>query len=176
MNLPLARLLLCLAALSLLAACPTVDRARTGAEAPRVDISTPQQAVESYWLLLDWYRTRATAAQRRPQQNPVPPQLPQLMAAVATGEALASFAERTATTDRLERRLETVAEQSESQAVVTARVKNLTTDPATVLPTPVELFDDAAGRLRYVLRKEADGWKVAEVWRTDEPDGPRRVR
>jgi hypothetical protein len=175
MKLPLAPLLSCLTVLGV-AGCPTVDRARTGAETPSVDISAPQQAVESYWLLLDWYHGRLIATQRRPQQNPPPPQLPHLMSAVATSEVLASFAQRAATTDRLERRFETVLEQSESQAVVTARVKNLTTDAATVLPTPVELFDEAPGRLRYVLRKEPDGWKVAEVWRTDEPQGPRRVR
>ena len=99
------------------------------------------------------------------------------MSAVSTGDALTSFTRGPRTDLRLERSIVAVVREGNDKATITAKIRTLSPGATAFTPTPIELFDTApGGEFRYQLARDADGWKVAEVWRTDEPGGPRRLR
>jgi hypothetical protein len=152
---------------------PARQAARGTLERPRPDLATPESALRSYWASIDYLNVRVAAEEAADLSGVVAP----VMADVATGEALISFREFRPRADRLERSVENVVTESDARALVHARVRNMTRNPPSLTPTPIELFErESAGQLRYVMAREADRWKVAEVWRLEESGEPRRIR
>jgi hypothetical protein len=161
----------------LLVGCPA-KRADPGNVAqgkpPRPDLSGPDTALHSYWALIDWYQRTMLA--RVNAQDPAP-SMSDLMATVAVGDVLESFKNFTPRTLKLERTVESIAREGPDTAQVIAHIRNSPGELPGLTPTPIELFErESGGEYRYLLRRQPDGWKVAEVWRLDESSGPRRIR
>lgn len=182
MKRPVTRIVL-LACCALLAACPSgspTDDAPAAARQPAKpasDLSTPESALKSYWRTLDWLRQRQRIEDQRSGADTERVKAGDLMSAVSTGDALTSFTRGPRTDLRLERSIVAVVREGNDKATITAKIRTLSPGATAFTPTPIELFDTApGGEFRYQLAREADGWKVAEVWRTDEPGGPRRLR
>jgi hypothetical protein len=170
---------------SLLAGCPSPSDSAGDAKKltlevpprPAADISTPEQAVKSYWALRDWLQTKHEIEWKRTRQRADASKTGELMSLVAVRGVLDSFKESGPPMDQYERILESVKAESDTRALVTARIRVVNRVEAGITPTPIELFEnESGGQIRYVVEKEQDGWKVAEVWRVDEPAGPRRIR
>jgi hypothetical protein len=168
---------------AMLAACPSrtgpddaAPRARLPAK-PASDLSTPESALKSYWRTLDWLRQRQRIEDYRNGADSKEVTTGDLMSAVTTGDALTSFAQGPMVDLGLDRSIISVARHGDNKATIVAKIRNLGQGATAFTPTPIELFDTApGGDFRYLLVRESDGWKVAEVWRTDEPSGPRRLR
>ncbi len=168
---------------AMLAACPS--RTGTNNDAPRAslpakpaaDLSTPESALKSYWRTLDWLRQRQRIEDLRSGADSKEVKTGDLMSTVTTGEALDSFARGPKVDLRLDRSIVAVSLEGNSRATIVAKIRNVGQGATAFTPTPIELFDTApGGEFRYLLVHETAGWKVAEVWRTDEPSGPRRMR
>lgn len=168
---------------ALVAGCPS-SREDTGSPAaarvparPVPDLGTPESAVKSYWRMLDWLRLRQRIEDIREERAEGRVKSADVMSSVSGGDALASFAQAPRSDVRMERTILSVHTESENRAVVVARIHSLSTDATAFTPTPIELFEVApGGEFRYLLEREAEGWKIVEVWRLGEPGGPKRIR
>jgi hypothetical protein len=168
---------------ALLAGCPSShdDTASNGATKvparPVPDLSTPESAVKSYWRMLDWLRTRQQIEEIREERSEKRVKSDDVMASVAKGGALSSFTNAPRRNLRMERTILSVQTENEHRATVVARINNLSTDATAFTPTPIELFEVApGGEFRYVLERDTAGWKIVEVWRLGQRDGPERLR
>lgn len=149
---------------------------RNSSQPPAADLSSPERALKSYWSLRQW-ASRHQLGEQAPKAAAAATSLTlaEVMSAVTAGGTRDSFQTRPGTQDPLEWSLLRIEQTSDTQAVATARIRNRARDPMVVTPTPIELFSPATGtELRYVLLKDASGWRVAEVWRLDAED--KRVR
>ncbi len=147
---------------------------RNASQPPAADLSTPERALKSYWTLREWVRRNRAA---EPNAADTSPTVAQVMSAVTAGTTRESFVSRPGALDPLGWTLERVDLVTDTQAVATARIRNLARNPATVTPTPIELFEPTSGnQLQYVLYKDGAVWKVAEVWRVDSNGRREKVR
>lgn len=141
---------------------------------PSADLSSPEQALKSYWRVRDWLRRYQAG-----EVSYAGPQIDadELMRHVTSGSAQGSFGKRPVTNARLSWSNEGIERPSDTKAIAMVRIRNLDQDPSTLTPTPLELFDRyEAGLYRYVLANEANQWKVAEVWRVDAKGVAHRLR
>lgn len=131
-----------------------------------VDLSTPDRALRSFWdlrslndstlglrvdTLSDAYRARRRwqAAYR----------------GVVGGAALQEFDEEDAT-QSFAREIVDVDQQTESRAVILARIRNTTPIPEGATPSEYDVKARRDGEdVRYVLEKDAEGWKVVQLQR-----------
>jgi hypothetical protein len=160
------------------------DQSSAGTEAtgptppiPKIDLSTPDRAIRTYWALQDHVsavrddpttadgrliaRAMAASEKRATALNAI-------LGGVTTG---AAKAELEAPTDMfgdtarvtMYREILEVKNESETRAVVLARVKN-----TTPVPSGKRAFDEEEARdgkvYRYVFEREAAGWKLAQVF------------
>ncbi len=151
-----------------------VGPSRKSSQPPAADLSTPERALKSYWTLREWLR-RANSADPKPANPPLT--AVEVMSAVTAGGARDSYVNRPGVLDPLGWTLERIDQVSDTQALATARIRNLAQNPAAVTPTPIELFEPAKGnQMQYVLNKEGSVWKVSEVWRVDAAGVRTRAR
>lgn len=138
---------------------------------PSADLSSPERAIKSYWTLREWSRRQAA-----PLDTPhAAPSLAEVMSAVTAGSARDSYQTRPGGRDQLEWSLLEIQQTGPDEAVAVARVRRAGQESGVLTPTPIELFQSGqATQLRYSLIRDAQGWKVTEVWRL-EPEG-RRVQ
>jgi hypothetical protein len=164
-----------LALLALAVLVTATPRRPTAAGVPSADLSSPEQALKSYWLVQDWLRRYRSGEVKHdgPQID-----ADELLRQVTAGSALSSFDQRPVTTARLAWSLETIEHASEHKAIALVRIRNLDRNPSALTPTPVELFqrNEEAGLYRYILTHEAKQWKVAEVWRVETDGTAKRLR
>lgn len=157
---------------SALAACQPGSRHASPASprpaAPKVDLSTPERALESYWARQGWYRGLAHDAFDQAKRKL--PAAREVYGAVATGNELklqTSFAQYPH--EVLDRKIEGTRHETESRAVLLARLRNVTPVPEGAKPAPWEVERREKGAVfRYVLEKEPAGWKVAQIWQHDD--------
>ncbi len=163
-------------ALSGLAACsrtePSASVAKPQAEAApkvQVDLSTPDRALKSYWAVRDAVSARnhefvkSEAVVRANAED-------KTQYLTVADEALTkAFTEHANVLETFARDIMDVKVESESRAVITARIKNNTPIPAGATVTKYDEERRANGdRYRYVLEKTQSGWRVAEIWEWDE--------
>jgi hypothetical protein len=145
------------------------------ADSAVVDLTSPDRAIRTYWRLQD-IETRASAIMSRllldestGLRSPGTPwrRIDSLRTAVLGGEALA---ERQQPPDTMQttfaREIVEVKQETETRAIVIAKLRNTTP----IKPGVVVDESDAKRRrdgdeVRYVLEKDASGWKVAQAMR-----------
>lgn len=146
------------------ATLPNTTAGTTGADEPSltvpVDLATPDKALKSYWATNDAIGDHARATQHETEaQKRYRSLLKQVMMPGLVKEPTASA------TEKFSRDIESVDVQSESRAVIIARIKNTSPIP---LGADVEESDLEArrngDRYKYVLEKTGADWKVAELW------------
>jgi hypothetical protein len=143
---------------------------------PAADLSSPESALLSYWSRREWVRRKGL--DENPPKNSAPG-VAEVMHPVTAGSTRASFLSATppVTSDPLARSLLRVDQASATHAVAVAKVRNLLRDPLELTPTPIELLRDEPGtEVQYTLSKDAEGWKVSEVWRVAADGSRHRVR
>jgi hypothetical protein len=158
-----------------IAACSSCDRSSTGttghASADKksstpfeVRLESADAAVKTWWRYIDWrareWRYSALAAQMEFSGPCVD---------ISTGPVAAYCKPTfTMTSDLFERQIEKVQQESETRAVVLARVKNVTPIPPGAQPSEFEKeLRDQGFYFRYVVERTEGGWKVARVFRYD---------
>lgn len=145
------------------ASTPDVS-ANSAPKPPAVDLSTPDRAMRSFWATLDHVELAEHMERQKQLSGLLAVRAP--MAAVTIGdyakEAVAAFkAER----ETFAREISEVKVESESRAVVLTTVRNTTPVPPGAEESPrMRKEREDGGRYRYILEKEKNEWKVAEVW------------
>lgn len=129
---------------------------------PTIDIGTPDKAIATYWGVVDAARKQAqiTADHNfsdfRKEQDAM---LSKVMTSGAlpkpNGSAFETFA----------RDITSVNVETETRAVIIARIRNTTPLPAGAALGDYEMKARGTGdQYKYVLEKDSAGWKVAEIW------------
>lgn len=138
---------------------------------PALNLSSPESSVKSYWTLREWLRRQVEPGKAA---NGAQPNIAEVMSAVTAGGARESFESRPGMRDPLAWSLKRIDQTADDRAVAVATIRNLSHEPATITPTPIELFQaDTSTEFHYVLSRQGDGWRVVEVWRVD---GEKRQR
>jgi len=160
-----------LAAVLALAACsggPGAENSRAAetadAQPPRLDLSTPDRAVRSYWALTDSAAraerldtTSAEYRRRAPWRN--------AWAAILTGEAgEVEAARQREAPETFAREIVAVQTESPTRAVVLVRIRNTSPIPPGVTPTEREAASRRDGNpARYVLERDSAGWRISQA-------------
>lgn len=135
-----------------------------------IDTSSPDNALKSWWRVLD-HREQVTSAECAKRNIQSTPEYFPLFERVAQGSPLRQYTamEREyCTPETFEREIQEVKTESETRAVVFAKIRNITPIPAGTDPSPEDRKNRADGyRYRYLLEKSAQGWKVSAVYRFD---------
>lgn len=130
---------------------------------PILDNSTPDRALHSWWAMRDWdyeqnrrifhdARNRWTNAREAWQK-------------VTTGDvAVIEGSDNLGPSLTFDRRIVDVKVETESRAVITVIISNVTPVDESRLSSYAQKLRREGDRFRYVLIK-TDGWKVAEVFR-----------
>lgn len=142
---------------------------------PGADLSSPEQALKSYWKVHDWMR-RSQSGEVKPGEPRIDPD--ELLRQVTSTSVHSSFGQRPMSTARLAWSIESIETPSTGRAIALVRIRNLDRNPAVITPTPVELFDrsESAGLYRYVMSYQDQQWKIVEVWRLEGDGAARRLR
>lgn len=136
---------------------------------PAADLSTPDRGLRSYWALKDHVeRTqRAIGGEVLAKMKAVR----QPLGTVTIGEYARDLTEVSSSTlESFTRDIVEVKVESDSRAVILATVRNTTPVPAGA-EAPKKFMEqerEKGERFRYILEKDKDGWKVAEIWDWEE--------
>lgn len=131
------------------------------------DLSTPDRAVRSWWAVKD--TADAYAYRTYIANSDVIPGSREQRAAVASitiGAANTNvIAPERPTRESYSREILKVKQESESRAVVTARVRNVTPIPPGAVASEYQATARAEGEVyRYVVEKDATGWKISQIF------------
>ncbi len=140
----------------------TQENSAADVKMPTIDISTPDKAIATYWGVVDAARNQAQSTigrnfrEFRKEQDA-------MLSKVMTSKALPKPSNPVFET--FARDITSVDVETESRAVIVARIRN-----TTPLPTGAALSDyakqarETGDQYKYVLEKDSTGWKVAEIW------------
>jgi len=133
------------------------------AAAVQLDVSTPDRALKSYWALKDQVLRRSAEITNRVREERN--RARDAMKPVVSDEVLGSYHYSPIELESFSRDILEVKVESESRAVVNAIIKNITPLPAGATPVGFMTKEREAGtKVRYVMDRTVDGWRVAEVW------------
>lgn len=131
-----------------------------------IDISTPDKAIKAYWTQRD--AINAGLPEVRTTMRGQLDGLIRGMRVVTTSAMVADERLGNPPPEAFERDIVEVKVESESRAVVLAVIKNVTPIPVGADISAREEKQRREGdRYRYVLEREKEGWKVAEIWERD---------
>jgi len=140
-------------------AAPSVHQA-----APEVDTSTPDRALKSMWAISDWRDSFLLGEAQKIEQSDEAKSWRQLSAKVNT-KSVADGLSRPEILDKYSRDILQATVETESRAVIVAHIKNATPLPADAqLSKSQQSTREKGERVKYVLEKEKDSWKISEVW------------
>lgn len=158
--------------LSLAAILPASAQTLAAPPAVKIDTSTPENALKSYWAVMDWREqisaNWANAYLQSKEHELESTQRKQVMGARRL--SYESQADRTRPTITYVRTVQNVRMDGDNKAVIIANVKN-TTPLVTTLDmkklsryqqTLVE-FKARGDVFHYELEKQADGWRITEI-------------
>lgn len=144
--------------------------AATTPAALALDTSTPDRALKSYWRAKDALRQAEAewSHERYAGLKKITDALGIDNKKLMTGETLAkheSLKARELRIEQFNRDIVDIKQDTESRATAMVSIKNSTPLPAgAVISDSDKKTRDKGITLRYVLEKEADGWKVAQVY------------
>ena len=132
--------------------------------APKVDTSTPDRALKSYWAMIDHTNLLNDSDDTRPNRRKTLFKdilEPSLLDLDAFKRPHPTFA----------RDIESIDVQTESRALIIARIRNTTPMP---VGASIEKFDEERRQngdlYRYVLERHERSWRIAEIWQLDPFD------
>jgi hypothetical protein len=131
-----------------------------------VDLSTPERALRSYWHLREMADTIGapadTAAARYRNWQRADTTLARIYGGVALAEYRRSRQPRVR--QRYTREILDIEQQSDSRAVVLARIRNVTPVPPAASPDEFSARRRAEGDVyRYLFERDSAGWKLVQV-------------
>ena len=138
---------------------------------PKPDLSTPENALKSYWALKNWevetLHTEVTKLRTSGFEAAAPH-----IAKITTGAAQKHFA---TLIDPpyviLERQIDEVTLVTIDQVIVLVTIRNITAIPTDARPTKAQLNERELGRkFKYVLVLDGKDWKVSEAWKLGGPE------
>lgn len=139
----------------------------------QIDASTPDRALKSYWQLMDnfWlsHNSWLKASFDSLDLDAYRPHF----ATLATGNISAFYDRRSKPKaqplDRYEREILEVKQESASRAVVFVKIRNVTPLPEGAVLSERQTRNRHDGfDVKYVMEKDSDGWKVADVYVRNE--------
>jgi hypothetical protein len=129
-----------------------------------IDISTPDNALKSYWAVRDSISAQQFGARNLYEDSDRNKRAESQMASVSEQPISKIFTEDTRVLDSYSREIVEVKIESESRAVIIVVVKNTTPVPEGAVPTQDEAKSRSDGdRYRYVMGHDKSGWRVSEV-------------
>lgn len=137
------------------------------AQKPTIDLTTPDKSIKSYWGLKDWVKDNErqlylNALQKNEHVTTG------VLPTVSLGGVKAYFSmgvEQSFPLRKLQRKIESVKQETESRAILVAKIVNDDPIPQGVVMSEEEKKKRELGTIfKYVLEKDKDGWKVAEVY------------
>lgn len=139
-----------------------------------IDISTPDKALKSYWQMKDFLR-KADSDWRMAQDSEFIKARAEFNSdarKLMTGDVLSDYLEDEIKNWQLkqyDREIVDLKQDTESRATVIAKIRNSTPVPEGAIVTDSDLKKRKEGKkFKYVLEKEADGWRVSQVYEYDE--------
>lgn len=135
----------------------------------RFDLTTPDRALKSRWALLDAW---AEVSHRAPEEAPSPiyTRIDSLQRNLLGNDARDEHVRRSqsllqAPLFRYDRQIIDIKQESDSRAVITALIRNVTPMPAGMrLEDPYDKQRRDGDRVRFVYEKFADGWKLTQIF------------
>lgn len=156
------------------------DKATQGAHPsplPTPDTRSPDNAVKSYWALQDWIAVNQDKLRLRLDVSDEMREYMLARIALGTGEYLAKMEKdysdltdfSAGETERtvIKRDILEVRSESETRAVVVAKLRNVTPIPAGVDMSVWKEDRDYGIDVRYVLERTERGWRIAQAWKRD---------
>ncbi|TXI03113.1 MAG: hypothetical protein E6Q76_14295 [Rhizobium sp.] len=144
------------------AQCPSKP-SNAGIDKIAIDRSTPDRALKSYWALKD-----AISVQQGLQWNRAAMEANASMDRLGLAASPEIVAEKMVLRERgyrFERELLEVRAESETRAVASARMRNITPVPTGITLSEAEQLQRLSWHpYRYVLGKDQKGWRVEEIW------------
>ena len=133
------------------------------------DISSPDKAVKSWWKFIDLAEksTNAECEKQRAQPLEYLTNLPK----IAQEETLKALSPSPfpCIEDIYEREIQEVKIETETRAIVFAKLKNITPIPEGATPDEYDVrFRSEGERAKYLLEKSAEGWKISQVYKFDK--------
>ena len=159
-------------------------------EAPKLDFSTPDRALKSYWAQKDWFRESSRLEQEEFNKKNILAKEKDIMAKVTTGEVREFYIKyEPVEYPKYRREILSVNQETQSRAVALVKITNIAPIPRNAEPTSKDLEEREKGeQFRYVLESDGNEWKVAEVslfqnylggwrglYRIDKPSVPKHV-
>lgn len=136
-----------------------------------IETASPDQAVKSWWRVLDLkQKNDVDKCNESRKADNVPPYAAYL-SKVVQGDTLRTVEPRrdACIEDLFEREIQEVKTESETRAIVFAKIKNVTPIPAGAEPGEYDKEWRRDGfRYKYLVEKASDGWKVSQVYRFNE--------
>lgn len=133
---------------------------------PAIDISSPDKALKSYWAVIDWKRRLDAENYAMWRDSDRVRSTNDALAKVA----VSAFAKKhtPGQVETFEREIVEAKVETDTRAIIKTLIKNSTPIPPGAEVTPYAKRQRAQGdQYRYVLERDADGWKIAEVWEFD---------
>lgn len=134
-----------------------------------LDTKTPDHALRSWWHWTEVNDSLMSAERRLPDVARERSRLQTRLGAILTSDALAEARNGASPTpEQIRREIIEVKNESDTRAVVLARITNITPVPPSATPTEYDIKRRRDGELfRYIFDRDSTGWKLAQVQAKD---------
>ena len=148
---------------------------------PEVDAQSPDSLVKSYWALQEWMARNKGLLGVQLKMSDDFRELLKMQIALSTGERRAKLEEEYAQLDKvftddstppavIQRDIIEVKSESETRAVVIAKLKNITPLPPEIDLSIWREDRDYGLDVKYVVEKTPDGWRLTQAWKRGAGD------
>lgn len=145
-----------------------------------IDISTPDRALKSYWLAKDILLKAVPEVRAKADAMQTDEFLKILnrmkFEKITTGDVLSAHHgelgkhDDTPSFSEYSREIVDIKQDTESRATAVVKIRNSTAiPPGSVIPDSIKESREDGKMFKYVLEKDADGWKVAQIYVFKEP-------
>jgi hypothetical protein len=150
------------------AAVSSTTAAPADIPAPEIDVSSPDRALKSYWAVKDHLRTVMHRDDKKDHDRWLDRRAVLGRVTTATFKKAEEQPSRDGA-DTFQRDVIEVKVESDTRAVILTNIRNTTPIPPGAEASRSQLQERETGnRYRYVMDKDKDGWKVAEIWDWDD--------
>jgi len=140
-----------------------------------IDVSTPDRTLKSYWLTKDSFRkthfdwVAAQLPELQKLNNKIGFDIRKLMASDVLSFHQERVKPKQGQFEEYSREIVDIKQDTESRATAVVKIRNSTPiSEGAVVSDSDKKQREKGESLKYVLEKEADGWKVAQVYKFDE--------
>lgn len=146
-------------------AAPEVARVEDREPPPAVDSTSPDNALKSYWSVVDWRKRISKQQHEETLQSKLTASMDDAHSKVAVP---AIYKRRSYPLETFDREIIEAKVETDTRATIHAVIKNSTPIPEGADVTNYDRKRREQGdRYRYVMERGQDGWRVAEIWEFD---------